>query len=245
MGGVLVRDFMVYHEESWNHLKASKDFSLVFLGAPLGGAFRIPYVLFGLDSVIRKLDFLDIFHTQKELLEVFSQFPGILNLLPLTTDAENDFAQSATWNRMRLAFGDGQWPIPGPRLLDDFKEYRSRILAKTESLDFGPAAYIAGQTGRRDQTISGYRIDPNGGDLEFLATKEGDGSVTWDSGIPRALLARNAVYYATVSHGELANEPKSVRGHCRSFGRRKHHAAPARAAHRARARRGIQGEGGG
>ncbi|MPR33367.1 CHAT domain-containing protein [Salmonirosea aquatica] len=212
MGGVLVRDFMVYHEGTWNKLKASKDFRLVFLGAPLGGAFRIPYVLFGLDSLIRKLDFLDFTHTQKELLEVFSRFPGILNLLPLTTDADNDFAQSSTWDKMRKAFNDDQWPVPDQKVLDEFGAYRDKILAKAATLDYGPAAYIAGQTGRRDQTISGYRIVKKGKDngevLEFLATKEGDGSVTWASGIPRALLAQNSVYYSRTTHGELANEPE-------------------------------------
>lgn len=212
MGGVLVRDFMVYHEDTWGKLKASKNFRLLFLGAPLRGAFRIPYVLFGLDSIIHKLDFLDRTHTQKELLEVFSQFPGILNLLPLTTDDENDFAKSSTWEAMRKAFGDGQWPIPDQKLLDGFGAYRNRVLQKIDNLDYGPAVYIAGQTGRRDQTISSYRFANKGKGgqetLEFLATKEGDGSVTWASGIPQTLIAGNAVYYSRVSHGELANEPK-------------------------------------
>ena len=41
----------------------------------------------------------------------------------------------------------------------------------------------------------------------FKSTAEGDGSVTWASGIPDELIQRNAVYYCNTEHGELANEP--------------------------------------
>ncbi len=80
MGGVLIRDYIVNHPDNWKKLQASPGFRLLFLGAPLGGSFRIPYVLFGLDSLIHTLDFVDITQSKKELLSVFSQFPGILSL---------------------------------------------------------------------------------------------------------------------------------------------------------------------
>jgi len=208
MGGVLVRDYIINHADNWKKLQAGQDFQLVFLGAPLGGSFRIPYVLFGLDSLIHTLDFLDITHSQKDLLTVFSQFPGILSLLPLTTDAANDFAKRGTWERMCEAFGDDTWPIPADDLLRQFGSYRDNVLAKAKSnpIDFTRISYVAGQSRQNQQTISGFSTANE--KLTFLATKEGDESVTWDSGIPKQLIAKNTVYYSDVSHGELANDPK-------------------------------------
>ena len=214
MGGVLIRDFIINHPGTWTELNASRDFRLVFLGTPLRGSFRIPYVLFGLDSLINTLDLIDIGNSQKDLLTVFSNFPGILSLLPLTTDPDNDFADPATWHRMRDAFGDTEWPIPSDDLLNQFRDYRTTVLQKTAAIDYTNARYVAGQGRRNQQTISGYRIvekNTFGGtrpDLEFLATKEGDESVTWESGIPQPMIASGTVYYSDVTHGELANDPK-------------------------------------
>ncbi|WP_428663039.1 CHAT domain-containing protein [Runella sp.] len=210
MGGVLIRDFIINHSDTWKELNSSNDFRLLFLGAPLGGSFRIPYVLFGLDSLIRKLDFIDVTNSQKELLVLFSQFPGILSLLPLTTDTDNDFAKPAVWEKMRDAFGEPDWPIPANALLEDFADYRNNSLQKMGNIDFGRTVYIAGQTPKGEQTISGYRIvdKGKGPELEFRATQEGDGSVTWESGIPQVMIAQKSVYYSDVSHGELANDSK-------------------------------------
>ncbi len=213
MGGVLVRDFMIDHPDTWNKLKETPSFSLLFLGSPLNGSFRIASVLFGRDSLIKKLGLIDIHHSKKELLSYFSQFPGILSLLPFTTDAANDFANSGTWTKMREAHGDDDWPIPENALLNDFKRYRDNNLSKSTMVDLTKAVYIAGLAQGRDGTVSGYRITPkslfrrNETKLEFLATLEGDGSVTWESGIPKKLIETGNVYYSTVEHGELANDP--------------------------------------
>jgi hypothetical protein len=203
MGGVLIRDFILNFPTSWTNLKATQGFQLVFLGAPLGGSFRIPYVLYGMDSLIHTLDFIDITHSQKELLAVFSQFPGILSLLPIDTDPANDFVNPAVWAAMSEALGDTDWPVPAKNLLDAFDTYRT--LVRSTTIDYGQAVYVAGQARQNQQTISGYTLDNK--KLTFLATKEGDESVTWASGIPTSMSDGNRVYYATVPHGELANDP--------------------------------------
>ena len=181
MGGVLVRDFIVHHPQTWSTLNTSADFKLVFLGAPLGGSFRIPSVLFGYDSLITKLAKIDLFHTKKELLGVFSKLPGLLSLLPLTTDAENDFSKVETWSKMREALGESDWPLPLPADLAEFKTYRDS--AQATQIDYTNISYIAG---RDKATPCGYQIDSTGGskELVFMSTAEGDQSVTWESGIP-------------------------------------------------------------
>jgi CHAT domain-containing protein/pimeloyl-ACP methyl ester carboxylesterase len=203
MGGVLVRDFIIRHPETWQRLNQSPGFRLLFLGSPLGGSFRIPYVLYGKDAIIDKLSKIDIFHTKKELLSVFSSFPGLLSLLPLTNDGVNDFAREETWKKMSAAIGDTAWPIPSKHQLDIFKAYRDFINERSKDIDYSNAVYIAG---RDKSTPSGYEFDEEN-NLVFLSTAAGDQSVTWDSGIPRKMIENDTVYYSDASHGALSNDP--------------------------------------
>jgi len=209
MGGVLVRDFIVSYPDTWKRLNESKDFRMLFLGSPLGGSFRIPAVLFGQDAIINKLAKIDIFHTKKELISMFSQMPGILSLLPLTTDAENDFANEETWKRLR--FADPSWPVPTKARCTEFENYRNKILERMGNIDFGNMVYVAG---RDKATPCGYKIEdtPSGKELVFLSTAEGDQSVTWDSGIPQQMNKAGSVYYTNVSHGALANDAALFKG---------------------------------
>lgn len=210
MGGVLVRDFIINHEETWTRLNASRDFRLLFLGSPLGGSFRIPYVLFGKDDIINKLAMIDIFNSKKELLSMFSQLPGILCLLPIRKDNNEqgdsyDFALPETWRKMNTAFEDqNDITIPNDDILKKFGAYRDAVINKNDTIDYSKAVYIAGQVRKNKDTPSGYRIVD--GSLEFLSTKEGDESVTWESGIPTKMITNGNVYYSDITHGELAND---------------------------------------
>ncbi len=210
MGGVLVRDFIVNHNDTWQKLNASKDFRLLFLGSPLGGSYRIPAVLFGNDPIINSLNMLDRKHTKKELVQMFVKFPGILSLLPLAvnnnaTGESNDFAEPATWQKMRDAVGDSTWPIPTDADLETFKKYRNHINNSMAGIDYTNMVYIAGKD---KATVCGYYNDmiPPRTELVFLSTAEGDQSVTWETGIPAQMIKDNHVYYADTTHGALAND---------------------------------------
>ncbi|MBC7936724.1 MAG: hypothetical protein H7Y86_15340, partial [Rhizobacter sp.] len=211
MGGVLVRDFMVTQKATWNKLNQSAGFRLLFLGSPLGGSYRIPFVLFGKDPIIDKISKLDIFHSKKELLSIFGKFPGLLSLLPYSTDASNDFGQALTWQGMSDAHGESNWPLPLSADLKTFTEYRNQVLKNMNDADLLNAVYVAGKD---KSTPCGYRIDDTsiGKQLTFLSTAEGDQSVTWETGIPKKMIADNTVYYVNVSHGALANEPSMFKG---------------------------------
>ncbi|MBG9377115.1 CHAT domain-containing protein [Panacibacter sp. DH6] len=211
MGGVLVRDFIINHPETWLQLNTSPGFRLLFLGSPLGGSHRIPAVLFGNDAIINSLNMLDRIHTKKELISMFVNFPGILSLLPLTTDEQNDFASIKTWEKMRESLGDCDWPLPSPAQLEIFKAYRNNINALKGTIDYSNMVYIAG----KDKfTACGYFNDviPPRTELVFLYTAEGDQSVTWESGIPQKMIDDGNVYYANVTHGALANDAALFEG---------------------------------
>ena len=211
MGGVLVRDFMVTQRATWEKLNASAGFRLIFLGSPLGGSYRIPFVLMGNDGIIDKISKLDIFHTKKELLGMFSKFPGLLSLLPFSTDADRDFGAQKTWTDLLQAQGTANWPGPTATDISNFASYRNKALAGLKATDFTNAVYIAGKD---KATPAGYRIDDtaHGKEVVYLSTAEGDQSVTWDTGIPRQMVQNDTVYYVNVSHGALSNDPGLFRG---------------------------------
>ena len=215
MGGVLVRDFVLNHNDTWEKLNASKGFKMIFLGAPLSGSHRILTVLFGQDGIIKKLAMLDIFHTKKGLLKVFSRFPGILDLLPIVNpkkDPDNDFAKPELWEKINEAFGKPNWPLPTQGDLNRFAAYRDAILEKRDTIDYSNMIYIAG----KDKiTPNGYHIGEirpktkkfkAKKELYFLYTGAGDASVTWELGIPKEM-DEKSVYYTRITHGALANEP--------------------------------------
>jgi CHAT domain-containing protein/pimeloyl-ACP methyl ester carboxylesterase len=209
MGGVLVRDFILKHPATWKKLNASAGFKLIFLGAPLGGSFRIPRVLFGDDSIIKQISKIDFEHNTKELIEIFIRFPGILSLLPHTDDTENNFADVAVWKKMREGL-DKTWPLPADKELTQFLNYRKAVSKGLSDEDYVNMSYIAGQD---KYTPCGYKLTdtPLGKKLEFTGTAEGDQSVTWDSGIPKKMNPQS-VYYVPVSHGALANKPELFNG---------------------------------
>lgn len=211
MGGVLVRDFMVLARNTWEELQKSKDFRLVFLGSPLGGSFRIPNVIFGKDSIIKKLALIDICHNKQTLIGMFSQMPGLISLLPFDKIGGNDMTDKTTWEEMRRAFGDSNWPVPNDTLLKDFRNHREVITKGIRKSDYDKAVYIAGKD---KATPMGYLIeeDTNGSELIFLSTSEGDQSVTWESGIPKTMIDNDSVYYVNATHGELSFKPSLFKG---------------------------------
>jgi CHAT domain-containing protein len=206
MGGVLTRDFMLYHPETYQELNAIPGFKILFLGSPLGGSYRIPYVLFGKDGIIKLLAKIDIRNKPKDLLNIFVNFPGILALLPLNKTGKHDFSDRALWEKLRKASGDDSWPIPNETDLQGFGAYQKLILEKEEKINYDNIFYIAGQSRKKKSTISDLEIKD--GQLIFHATNRGDESVTWESGIPRGIIERSHFYYANVTHGGLSTEKK-------------------------------------
>ncbi len=202
MGGVLFREFMLLGNE-WTALNNSSGFKALFLGAPLGGSYLIPETLTGRGGNINKLSKLDLRHTKKQLLEVFAKCPGLYNLLPLSSEP-HDFGNSAIWKSMLdNTMNIGEPPSDG--ILRTFNAFRKRALDNEDKLDYKNIIYIAGKD---DSTTATFVIEDTGrgNDLVFKTTAEGDGSVTWESGIPKALIKKEAVYYCNTTHGELAND---------------------------------------
>ena len=209
MGGVVTRDFIINHPTTWKKLNESKDFKLVLLGAPLGGSYRIPYVLAGKDSIINQLSKIDLAHTKKELLDMFRKYPGLLGLLPIAKEPA-DFADLKTWQAMKNA-SLFDWSIPDIKDLQFFGAYRDKVLQQMGSIEMNNIIYIAGKD---DATVSGFEINNNLPDekIVFKSTAEGDQSVTWETGIPENINKEEGLYYVDVSHGGLTNDSDIFNG---------------------------------
>ena len=203
MGGVLFREFILSGTQ-WPFLNNSTGFKTLLLGAPLGGSFLIPETLSGRGGNITKLSQIDLKHTKKELLQIFSQCPGLYHLLPLSTNPY-DFSKAKTWTDL-LTNSQNIGTPPGDDVLKSYTSFRDNILNNKNKIDYKNLIYIAGKS---DATTAIYEVENNGREnsVVFKSTPEGDGSVTWASGIPDEMIQRNSVYYCYTEHGELANEP--------------------------------------
>ncbi|MFM9984964.1 MAG: CHAT domain-containing protein [Flavobacteriales bacterium] len=209
MGGVLARHIIIKHKNVWERLQSHDGFRLLFLGTPLGGSYLIPEVLIGYGKRIQQMSKLDFTSTTEELLSVFSRYEGLLNLLPVQA-GPHDFTQESLWKEMRKHAARYNWPVAD---LSEFKKFREEVLALDTSVYQNKnIVYVAGKS---DQTTDSFFYDPNeeeGKQLTFTYTEEGDGSVTWKTGIPAEIKNSNRLYYVATGHGALAKDDKLFDG---------------------------------
>jgi CHAT domain-containing protein len=207
MGGLLTRQFISKNKSTWYEISANSEHKVVFLGSPLGGSFLIPEILVGKGKRIRQLAGLDLTHSTEELLNIFSSYDGLLGLLPVT-NTPYDFSLKETWEEMKQKSTEYDWKIPSSESLTNFRNLQSSIRGFDTSIYESPNfIYVAGKS---DRTVNGFYYDEQSGkndQLTFTATAYGDGSVTWESGIPKEIKENGRAYYVPVSHGDLANEP--------------------------------------
>lgn len=204
MGGLVIRDLIVNHPQTWKKLNEQNSFKTILLGTPWMGSFRIPHVLSGKDDIIKQLSIIDFANSRKTLINMFSKFPGLLDLLPIHGDI--DFSSTRVWEDFTKAAAVGAESIPAP-LLKSFGEYSKKIKENVGSIDYTNIVYVAGKD---DETVCDYKIE--NGKLQFYATAEGDQSVTWASGIPGGINRETSVYYTAASHGSLAKKPFLFKG---------------------------------
>ncbi|MBM3803642.1 MAG: hypothetical protein FJW26_15175 [Acidimicrobiia bacterium] len=194
MGGLVARTMIARHGTLWRQISAQPGSRLVMLGTPNGGSHSITELLVGSSATLRKLALVDLLHSQKELLEIISRFPGVLAMLP--ADAREDYFPLQTWRSYHERAGDA-WILPQDRDLAQARRFRQ--LLDRAPLDPASTVYVAG---RADVTLASMSLDPGAGrgaQIQFMATTRGDGRVTWDSGIPTGV----PTWYMDVEHGDM------------------------------------------
>lgn len=202
MGGLVVRDTMRYHPTLWSKYSALTSSRIILLGTPWKGAHETLSVFTGHFKRLILLARLDTHHPRKKLMEIFSEFPGIYELLPIN---EEPIENISFWNK--IAKVNKRFVIPSPAMLVHFTNYKTAV--KKFNPDLTNLFYVAG---KGEETINGLTIQNStfGERVIYLDTAEGDGTVTWELGIPNQL-PPTQLYYADTSHGELANDEKNFK----------------------------------
>lgn len=198
MGGLVIRDLIINHGSTWKMLNEQPGFRTILLGTPWTGSYRIPHVLSGKDSIIKQLDMIDFAHNKTTLINMFSKFPGLLDLLPIHDN--RDFSSRKTWDDFVEAAGLSTETIPHD-LLKNFSDYTKTVKAHINDIDYSNIVYVAGKD---KETIKDYKIE--NGRLQFYSTVEGDQSVTWESGIPAGIDRTKSLYYTNATHGGLSQK---------------------------------------
>jgi len=206
MGGLVVRDLMRNHAQVWKNYIDRSGSRAILLGTPWLGSHLIMQVLTGHFSKVKQLSLFDTHHSRKEMLNIFHQYPGLYELLPIN---DEPFEQQSFWKKIKDELKHEKFDIPA--LLNEFSSYKKRIKSFIQNQDLKGIYYIAGKS---DSTINAYQIEKSffGTRMQYYGTGEGDGSVTWDLGIPQGLNTDQVYYAEKTGHGQLANDPAMFEG---------------------------------
>ncbi len=215
MGGLVVRQCMMDFNFTWKEFTKNKNNKFVMLGTPWLGSYLIMEVLTGHSRRVKQLAAIDFRHDRGQLLDIFWKYPGVFELLPIDEDSERDFGDAKFWENLDEVANLKHMPSLDDKTnsLKHFKKYRRKVLDFLNTLnkdDFKNIYYICGKA---DETVFDYKLKSrflsHYKKLVYTATSNGDGSVTWKTGIPEQLKSENLkenLYYSTTTHGELANE---------------------------------------
>jgi hypothetical protein len=204
MGGLVARAMIAdggAGAKVWRRITALPGGRLLMLGTPNRGSHEAVRWLTGANPTEAKLALLDFAHDVDAIIDIVRRFPGMVELLPFDDPAR--FAQLAPWKQLRDEIG-ARWPL--------VDESQLRAAAATWALLKGAAVdpqhmvYVAGC---QRATVVDHRVALEEFEyraprkrLEFIATPEGDGTVTWASG----RLAGVPMFYAPdTAHDELCS----------------------------------------
>jgi pimeloyl-ACP methyl ester carboxylesterase len=124
MGGLVTRTMIARHSALWREVCAQPGARLLMLGTPNGGSHSITELLVGSSATLRKLALVDLRHSQQELLEIISRFPGVLAMLP--ADAREDYFAPQTWRSYHERAGAG-WILPQDQDLVQARRFRQLL----------------------------------------------------------------------------------------------------------------------
>jgi pimeloyl-ACP methyl ester carboxylesterase len=198
MGGLLSRAMIATWPDVWKRMLDRDGARLVMMGTPNHGSHKIARLILGRESTLQMIATLDFRNPAQRLLEVITRFPGILQLLPMD-DKLWDFLDETTWNKFPAS---GRWVKPLQKDLDEAKKFKTVVNSRTFTPQ-DPIVYVAGVG---NGAPVGLDLS-NTGEVLFRGTNEGDGTVTWQSGILPEFEGRT--WFMPVAHGNLANHRDS------------------------------------
>nr|WP_321228051.1 CHAT domain-containing protein [uncultured Psychroserpens sp.] len=214
MGGLVARQCMMSHQETWKTFSKNETNKFLMLGTPWLGSYLIMEVLTGHSKRVKQLAAIDFKSNRKDLLKIFWKFPGVFELLPIEAKGKRDFWNATYWDGLdkKSKLKDMPSAATNKTSLKYFDTYRKNVISFLEDVEgdtsfFENVYYISGKA---DKTVFDYkykdRLFSKFDQLVYKTTSYGDGSVTWQTGIPTQLKGSKNLYYSNTSHGDLANE---------------------------------------
>jgi hypothetical protein len=210
MGGVLIRRTFANDPTLWSTWSAQPgDPRVIMLGTPNKGSHAVTLLLTGRDKFFRQLAFLDLRHSQAELLKTAIQFQGVLELLPVDPNENgNEIRQAQTWTSYKAGDAAADWPTPPADVLAQSRTVWDDLAVHDPLIGDERLIYVAGMAPQTP--VKAHVID---GRFELLSTPAGDGRVPWASGIPPVCTDNGRVYYVDAVHGDLPKTREAFDGY--------------------------------
>ena len=214
MGGLVVRAMLADNGAGaavWRRISALPNSRIMMLGTPNHGSFEAMRWLTGHNPTELKLALLDFTQNTNQVIDIVRRYPGLLELLPFGED-DPDFTRTELWRQLKDETGAGWQPADSALLRNAGKTW---ALLKAAAPDPGRMLYIAGC---QPATVTDYELVDSRSDkgsrgaksLEYIATGQGDGTVTWQSGL---LPGVRAWYVEDTAHDELCSQQQAFPGY--------------------------------
>ena len=202
MGGLVVRALALVAPDVWSKLIAQPDFRFMMLGTPNTGSYAMVRALVGHNKILKNVAFIDRKNKLSDITKIIAKYPGVSDLLP--TEGNGKWYTDEQWRKISRQIDRAKEdalavPAAGLRnLAESFHSQLESVSLNTPELD-GKVIYVAGKA---KSTPNDLKVVD--GEIEFPATADGDGSVTWESGIPEGVEA----WFVDVEHGKLADDKR-------------------------------------
>ncbi|MCU0969337.1 MAG: CHAT domain-containing protein [Rubrivivax sp.] len=220
MGGLVARAMIADGGDGaalWQRMgRLERGSRLLMLGTPNRGSHEAVRWLTGHNPTQSKLILLDLAHGADALIGIVRRFPGLVELLPF--DAEpNPYGRREFWEALRRDSGAG-FPVVDDATLAAAADTWRRL--RDAPPDPARMIYVAGCA---RATVVGHELEAVEDSstrrrIDWIASAEGDGTVTWDSG----RLAGVPMYWAEdTAHDELcanADDRRIFRGYVELLG---------------------------
>ncbi len=213
MGGLVVRAMIADGGPGaavWRRIAALPESRLLMLGTPNQGSYEALRWLTGYNPTLIKLTLLDLTRTSDGIVDVVRDYPGLLELLPWGAD-DPDLSRVQFWRDLKRDVVAG-WTPAGAAALRQARD--TWTLLRQGLPDPRRVVYVAGC---QAATVAGYTLGPYEEShlagrkrLSFLATAQGDGTVTWKSGV---LPGVPVWYVADTAHDALCTRKSAFPGY--------------------------------
>lgn len=190
MGGLVVRAMIADGTRGaalWERITRLPGSRLLMLGTPNAGSYEALRWLTGCNPTQARLALLDFTRGADEIVDLVRHYPGLVELLPFGAQ-DPDFSDPARWRSLRENL-QARWETPPESVLRSARE--TWALLRGARPDPEHMCYVAGC---QSATIVDYQLADYGLEageaawlsgrkrLAFLASREGDGTVSWVSG---------------------------------------------------------------